>query len=51
MTGRRAYLDHAATSPMPEEVLAAYADALRAPGNPALHVMSRCAPLLEHSGS
>ena len=35
MTGRRAYLDHAATSPMPEEVLAAYADALRAPGNPA----------------
>lgn len=31
----RAYLDHAATSPMPEPVLAAYAEALRAVGNPA----------------
>lgn len=28
------YLDHAATSPMPEEVLAAYTDALRLVGNP-----------------
>ena len=35
MTERRAYLDHAATSPMPEEVIAAYAEALRAVGNPA----------------
>lgn len=32
---RRAYLDHAATSPMPEAVLAAYAGALRGVGNPA----------------
>lgn len=31
----RAYLDHAATSPMPEPVLAAYAEALRTVGNPA----------------
>ncbi|WP_240422996.1 cysteine desulfurase family protein [Leucobacter sp. wl10] len=31
----RAYLDHAATSPMPEEVLEAYALALRSVGNPA----------------
>ncbi|CAG7601668.1 IscS-like cysteine desulfurase [Leucobacter soli] len=31
----RAYLDHAATSPMPESVLAAYLDALRGVGNPA----------------
>lgn len=31
----RAYLDHAATSPMPEPVLEAYVDALRALGNPA----------------
>lgn len=31
----RAYLDHAATSPMPEAVLAAYSDALRVVGNPA----------------
>lgn len=31
----RAYFDHAATSPMPEEVLAAYTTALRAVGNPA----------------
>ena len=31
----RAYLDHAATSPMPEAVLRAYADALRTVGNPA----------------
>jgi cysteine desulfurase len=31
----RAYLDHAATSPMPREVLAAYTDALRLVGNPA----------------
>ncbi|MFT4029794.1 MAG: cysteine desulfurase family protein [Protaetiibacter sp.] len=29
------YLDHAATSPMPDEVLAAYTDALRLVGNPA----------------
>jgi len=28
------YLDHAATSPMPDEVLAAYVDALRVVGNP-----------------
>ncbi len=28
------YLDHAATTPMPEEVLAAYTDALRLVGNP-----------------
>ncbi|MBK0421042.1 cysteine desulfurase [Leucobacter sp. CSA2] len=35
MTERRAYLDHAATSPMPEAVVAAYADALRTVGNPA----------------
>lgn len=33
--GGLAYLDHAATSPMPEPVLAAYARALRAVGNPA----------------
>lgn len=31
----RAYLDHAATSPMPEPVLEAYSEALRALGNPA----------------
>ncbi len=31
----RAYLDHAATSPMPEPVLAAYVEALGAVGNPA----------------
>lgn len=31
----RAYLDHAATSPMPAAVLDAYADALRTVGNPA----------------
>ena len=31
----RAYLDHAATSPMPEPVLEAYAEALRGIGNPA----------------
>ena len=30
-----AYLDHAATSPMPDAVLAAYAEALRTVGNPA----------------
>lgn len=29
------YLDHAATTPMPDEVLAAYTDALRLVGNPA----------------
>ncbi|WP_353988756.1 cysteine desulfurase family protein [Ruicaihuangia caeni] len=29
------YLDHAATSPMPDDVLATYADALRLVGNPA----------------
>lgn len=32
---QRAYLDHAATSPMPPEVLAAYVEALREVGNPA----------------
>lgn len=31
----RAYLDHAATSPMPEPVFEAYSDALRQLGNPA----------------
>ncbi|WP_244302838.1 aminotransferase class V-fold PLP-dependent enzyme [Leucobacter coleopterorum] len=31
----RAYLDHAATSPMPEAVLQAYTGALRSVGNPA----------------
>ncbi|QIK62221.1 cysteine desulfurase [Leucobacter viscericola] len=31
----RAYLDHAATSPMPEVVLEAYTEALRSVGNPA----------------
>nr|WP_017884899.1 MULTISPECIES: cysteine desulfurase family protein [Leucobacter] len=35
MSDVRAYLDHAATSPMPREVLAAYTDALRVVGNPA----------------
>ncbi|MBL3698240.1 cysteine desulfurase family protein [Leucobacter luti] len=35
MPQTRAYLDHAATSPMPEPVLAAYVDALRTVGNPA----------------
>lgn len=34
-TSTGAYLDHAATSPMPEEVLAAYTDALMWVGNPA----------------
>ncbi|MEJ6490102.1 cysteine desulfurase family protein [Leucobacter sp. USCH14] len=33
--GVRAYLDHAATSPMPEHVLHAYTEALRTVGNPA----------------
>ncbi|MGJ0204918.1 cysteine desulfurase [Leucobacter sp. gxy201] len=33
--GRRGYLDHAATSPMPEDVLEAYTSALRVIGNPA----------------
>lgn len=32
---RRAYLDHAATSPMPEDVLDVYTRALRVVGNPA----------------
>ncbi len=31
----RAYLDHAATSPMPAEVLEAYSEALAEIGNPA----------------
>jgi cysteine desulfurase len=31
----RSYLDHAATSPMPDDVFDAYADALRVVGNPA----------------
>ncbi len=35
MTSPRAYLDHAATSPMPEEVLQAFVEALRVVGNPA----------------
>ena len=35
MVGGRAYLDHAATSPMPEAVLEVYTDALRTVGNPA----------------
>ncbi|WP_254909022.1 cysteine desulfurase family protein [Leucobacter sp. 7(1)] len=35
MSEPRAYLDHAATSPMPEEVAAAYLSALRIVGNPA----------------
>lgn len=35
MEGGRAYLDHAATSPMPEAVLDIYTAALRAVGNPA----------------
>ncbi|WP_053353290.1 cysteine desulfurase family protein [Leucobacter musarum] len=35
MPGSRAYLDHAATSPMPEEVIAEYLSALRTVGNPA----------------
>ena len=33
--GASAYLDHASTSPMPDEVLAAYARALQTVGNPA----------------
>lgn len=35
MNAARAYLDHAATSPMPREVLEAYTEALAAIGNPA----------------
>lgn len=35
MAAGPAYLDHAATSPMPEQVLQAYTDALRTVGNPA----------------
>ncbi|UOQ60677.1 cysteine desulfurase [Leucobacter rhizosphaerae] len=35
MTPAGAYLDHAATSPMPDAVLRAYTDALRTVGNPA----------------
>lgn len=35
VSGKRAYLDHAATSPMPAEVLAAYTAALVEVGNPA----------------
>lgn len=35
MAERLAYLDHAATSPMTEKVLAAYTEALRGVGNPA----------------
>ncbi len=35
MVGGNAYLDHAATSPMPEAVLEAYVEALRTVGNPA----------------
>lgn len=35
MPNARVYLDHAATSPMPDAVFAAYTDALRRVGNPA----------------
>ncbi|QEO10523.1 cysteine desulfurase family protein [Protaetiibacter larvae] len=45
------YLDHAATSPMPEEVLAAYSDALRLVGNPAsIHGPGQAARELLESG-
>lgn len=44
----RAYLDHAATSPMSEAVLAAYAAALREVGNPAsTHSHGQAARILE----
>ncbi|AYF98640.1 cysteine desulfurase family protein [Protaetiibacter intestinalis] len=45
------YLDHAATSPMPEEVLAAYTDALRLVGNPSsIHGPGQAARELLESG-
>ncbi|MGN6274075.1 MAG: cysteine desulfurase family protein [Protaetiibacter sp.] len=45
------YLDHAATSPMPDEVLAAYAHALRIVGNPAsIHGAGQAARELLESG-
>lgn len=45
------YLDHAATTPMPEEVLAAYTDALRLVGNPSsIHANGQAAKrMLEDS--
>lgn len=45
------YLDHAATSPMPDEVLAAYTHALRLVGNPAsIHGAGQAARELLESG-
>ncbi len=45
------YLDHAATSPMPEAVLAAYTDALRLVGNPAsIHGAGQAARELLETG-
>jgi len=45
------YLDHAATSPMPEAVLAAYTDALRLVGNPAsIHAAGQAARELLETG-
>ena len=45
------YLDHAATSPMPREVLAAYTDALRVVGNPAsIHGAGQAARELLETG-
>ena len=45
------YLDHAATSPMPREVLAAYADALSVAGNPSsIHGPGQAARELLESG-
>jgi cysteine desulfurase len=45
------YLDHAATTPMPAEVLAAYVDALRVAGNPSsIHGPGQAARELLESG-
>jgi cysteine desulfurase len=45
------YLDHAATSPMPPEILAAYTEALRVVGNPAsIHGAGQAARELLESG-
>jgi cysteine desulfurase len=45
------YLDHAATSPMPDEVLTAYTEALRLVGNPAsIHGAGQAARELLESG-
>jgi len=45
------YLDHAATSPMPDEVLAVYTDALRLVGNPSsIHSAGQAARELLESG-